>query len=161
MDDYNKLLLEKEQKHQEIAARDKEIEKLVAQVQELEHSSTEVSKTVNYLQQQLQKMKKVETELKQVILRYLTGIGIIQTLSSWELSITLLVFLETIPCIEKTICIKTTTCIKRNYCVNGSHYSRSFKQTGFVDCKTYYYIDNCHVCMDQSSSFVSLEDPER
>nr|AIU68823.1 pericentrin [Gallus gallus] len=65
VDDYNKLLLEKEQKHQEIAARDKEIEKLVAQVQELEHSSTEVSKTVNYLQQQLQKMKKVETELKQ------------------------------------------------------------------------------------------------
>ncbi|XP_052530484.1 pericentrin isoform X9 [Tympanuchus pallidicinctus] len=65
VDDYNKLLLEKEQKHQEITARDKEIEKLVAQVQELEHSSTEVSKTVNYLQQQLQKMKKVETELKQ------------------------------------------------------------------------------------------------
>uniref|UniRef100_A0A8C2YBC4 Pericentrin n=1 Tax=Coturnix japonica TaxID=93934 RepID=A0A8C2YBC4_COTJA len=65
VDDYNKLLLEKEQKHQEIAARDKEIEKLVAQVQELEHSKTEVSKTVNYLQQQLQKMKKLETELKQ------------------------------------------------------------------------------------------------
>lgn len=79
MDDYNKLLLEKEQKHQEITARDKEIEKLVAQVQELEHSSTEVSKTVNYLQQQLQKMKKVETELKQVIFKYLTRIGIIQT----------------------------------------------------------------------------------
>ncbi|XP_040980509.1 pericentrin isoform X12 [Aquila chrysaetos chrysaetos] len=65
MDDYNKLLLEKEQKHQEIAARDKEIEKLVAQIRELEHSSTEVSKTVHYLEQQLQKMKKVETELKQ------------------------------------------------------------------------------------------------
>ncbi|XP_035426534.1 pericentrin isoform X3 [Cygnus atratus] len=65
MDDYNKLLLEKEEKHQEIIARDKEIEKLVAQVQELEQSSTEVSKTVNYLEQQLQKMKKVETELKQ------------------------------------------------------------------------------------------------
>ncbi|XP_066855131.1 pericentrin isoform X9 [Anser cygnoides] len=65
MDDYNKLLLEKEEKHQEIIARDKEIEKLVAQVQELEQSNTEVSKTVNYLEQQLQKMKKVETELKQ------------------------------------------------------------------------------------------------
>ncbi|XP_076198080.1 pericentrin isoform X2 [Aptenodytes patagonicus] len=65
MDDYNKLLLEKEQKHQEIAARDKEIEKLVAQIRELEHSGTEVSKTVHYLEQQLQKMKKVETELKE------------------------------------------------------------------------------------------------
>ncbi|XP_021254414.1 pericentrin isoform X8 [Numida meleagris] len=65
MDDYNKLLLEKEQKHQAITARDKEIEKLMAQVQELEHSSTEVSKTVNHLEQQLQKMKKAETELKQ------------------------------------------------------------------------------------------------
>ncbi|XP_010565275.1 PREDICTED: pericentrin isoform X3 [Haliaeetus leucocephalus] len=65
MDNYNKLLLEKEQKHQEIAARDKEIEKLVAQIQELKHSSTEASKTVHYLEQQLQKMKKVETELKQ------------------------------------------------------------------------------------------------
>ncbi|KAM6077247.1 pericentrin isoform 2-T2 [Theristicus caerulescens] len=65
MDDYNKLLLEKEQKHQEITARDKEREKLVAQVRELEHSGIEVSKTVHYLEQQLQKMKKVETELKQ------------------------------------------------------------------------------------------------
>uniref|UniRef100_A0A8B9MTP6 ELK domain-containing protein n=1 Tax=Accipiter nisus TaxID=211598 RepID=A0A8B9MTP6_9AVES len=64
-DNYNKLLLEKEQNHQEIAARDKEIEKLVAQIQELKHSSTEASKTVHYLEQQLQKMKKVETELKQ------------------------------------------------------------------------------------------------
>ncbi|KAM6132001.1 LOW QUALITY PROTEIN: pericentrin [Phoenicopterus ruber ruber] len=65
MDDYNKLLSEKDQKHQEITARDKEIEKLVAQIRELEHSGTEVSKTVRYLEQQLQKMKKVETELKQ------------------------------------------------------------------------------------------------
>ncbi|XP_009319102.1 PREDICTED: pericentrin [Pygoscelis adeliae] len=65
MDDYNKLLLEKEQKHQEITARDKEIEKLVAQIRELEHNGTEVSKTVHYLEQQLQKMKKVEIELKE------------------------------------------------------------------------------------------------
>ncbi|XP_074728481.1 pericentrin isoform X9 [Strix uralensis] len=65
MDDYNKLLLEKEQNQQEITARDKEIEKLVAQIRELEHSGTEVSKTVRCLEQQLQKMKKVETELKQ------------------------------------------------------------------------------------------------
>ncbi|XP_062362653.1 pericentrin [Cinclus cinclus] len=65
MDDYNKLLLEKERKHQEIAARDKEIEKLMAQIQELKLSGAEVSKTVHSLEQQLQKMKKVETELKQ------------------------------------------------------------------------------------------------
>ncbi|KAM9235869.1 LOW QUALITY PROTEIN: pericentrin [Leptosomus discolor] len=65
IDDYNKLLLEKEQNHQEISARDEEIEKLVAQIRELEHSSTEVSKTVHDMEQQLQKMKKVETELKQ------------------------------------------------------------------------------------------------
>ncbi|XP_075611932.1 pericentrin isoform X12 [Balearica regulorum gibbericeps] len=65
MDDYNKLLLEKEQKHQEITARDKEIEKLLAQIRELEHCGTEVSKNVRYLERQLQKMKKVETELNQ------------------------------------------------------------------------------------------------
>ncbi|XP_050843489.1 pericentrin isoform X2 [Serinus canaria] len=65
MDDYNKLLLEKERKHQEIEARDKEIENLVAQIQELKLSGAEVSKTVHSLEQQLQKMKKVETELKQ------------------------------------------------------------------------------------------------
>ncbi|XP_053926397.1 pericentrin isoform X3 [Cuculus canorus] len=65
MDDYNKLLLEKERKNEEITARDKEIEKLVAQIRELEHSGTELSKTVRCLEQQLQKLKKVETELKQ------------------------------------------------------------------------------------------------
>ncbi|KAM6332759.1 pericentrin isoform 4-T4 [Podargus strigoides] len=67
MDDFNKLLLEKEQKHHEITARDKEIKKLEAQIRELEHSGTEVSKTMHCLEQQLQKMKKVETELKQDI----------------------------------------------------------------------------------------------
>ncbi|XP_075285816.1 pericentrin isoform X4 [Opisthocomus hoazin] len=65
IDDYNKLLLEKEQNHREITARDKEIEKLMAQIRELEHSGADVSKTVHHLEQQLQKMKKVETELKQ------------------------------------------------------------------------------------------------
>lgn len=75
MDDYNKLLLEKERKHQEIAARDQEIEKLVAQIQELKLNGAEVSKTVHSLEQQLQKMKKVETELKQVILKSLLEWG--------------------------------------------------------------------------------------
>ncbi|XP_051479716.1 pericentrin isoform X3 [Apus apus] len=65
MDDYNKLLLEKEQKQQELVARDKELEKLVAQLRELEQSGAEASKALRYLEQQVQKMKKVETELKQ------------------------------------------------------------------------------------------------
>lgn len=98
VDDYNKLLLEKEQNHQEITTRDKEIEKLVAQIQELEHSGIEVSKTVHYLEQQLQKMKKVETELKQVIFTFfLNGSGIMHTVSSWGVSMTVLVLSETIP----------------------------------------------------------------
>lgn len=47
MDEYNKFLLEKEQNHQEFAACDTEIEKLVAQIQELENRGTEVSQTVS------------------------------------------------------------------------------------------------------------------
>lgn len=93
MDDYNKLLLEKEQKHQEITARDKEIEKLLAQIRELERSGAEVSKTVHDLEQQLQKMKKVETELKQVISKYFFKWECItQTVSS----LTVLVLFETL-----------------------------------------------------------------
>lgn len=87
MDDYNKLLLEKERKHQEIAARDKEIENLMAQIQELKLSGAEVSKTVHSLEQQLQKMKKVETELKQVILKSLFQWGWhYMTVALWGLS---------------------------------------------------------------------------
>lgn len=59
------FLLEKEQNHQEFTACDKEIEKLVAQIQEQENRGTEVLKIVNWLEQQLQKMNKVEIELKQ------------------------------------------------------------------------------------------------
>lgn len=91
MDDYNKLLLEKERKHQEIAARDKEIEKLVSQIQELKLSGAEVSKTVHSLEQQLQKMKKVETELKQVILKSLFKCGWhYMTVALWGLSVVFL-----------------------------------------------------------------------
>ncbi|XP_008173555.2 pericentrin isoform X21 [Chrysemys picta bellii] len=64
-DDYNKLLLEKEQKYREITVRDKEIEELAARIRELEHTNTEASKTVSRLEQELQKMKKRETELTQ------------------------------------------------------------------------------------------------
>lgn len=88
MDDYNKLLLEKERKHQEIAARDEEIEKLMAQIQELKLSGAEVSKTVHSLEQQLQKMKKVETELKQVIFKSLFKWGWhYVTVALWGLSV--------------------------------------------------------------------------
>lgn len=118
MDDYNKLLLEKEQKHQEITARDKEIEKLVAQIRELEHSGTEVSKTVHYLEQQLQKMKKVETELKEVIFKYLF---------KWEwqyadsvLNDCVTVLFETIPGVPSG---------ELNCCIKGRYRSHSFKQT--------------------------------
>ncbi|XP_026513818.1 pericentrin isoform X4 [Terrapene carolina triunguis] len=64
-DDYNKLLLEKEQKYREVTVRDKEIEELAARIRELEHTNTEASKTVSRLEQELQKMKKRETELTQ------------------------------------------------------------------------------------------------
>uniref|UniRef100_A0A8C0J0U5 Pericentrin n=1 Tax=Chelonoidis abingdonii TaxID=106734 RepID=A0A8C0J0U5_CHEAB len=64
-DDYNKLLLEKEQKYREVTIRDKEIEELAARIRELEHTNTEASKTVSRLEQELQKMKKRETELTQ------------------------------------------------------------------------------------------------
>lgn len=40
MDEYSKFLLEKEQTHQEFTACDKEIEKLVAQIQDLDHRGT-------------------------------------------------------------------------------------------------------------------------
>ncbi|XP_019409454.1 PREDICTED: pericentrin isoform X1 [Crocodylus porosus] len=65
VDDYNKLLLEKEQKHQEVTVRDKEMEKMAERIKEMEHTNTEVSKTVSCLEQELQRMKKMETELKQ------------------------------------------------------------------------------------------------
>ncbi|XP_077686664.1 pericentrin isoform X3 [Eretmochelys imbricata] len=64
-DDFNKLLLEKEQKYREVTVRDKEIEEQTAQIRELEHTNTEASKTVSRLEQELQKMKKRETELTQ------------------------------------------------------------------------------------------------
>ncbi|KYO33581.1 pericentrin isoform C [Alligator mississippiensis] len=65
MDDYNKLLLEKEQKHQEVTIQDKEMETMAERIREMEHTNTEVSKTVSRLEQELQRMKKMETELKQ------------------------------------------------------------------------------------------------
>ncbi|TFJ99907.1 calmodulin-binding transcription activator 2 [Platysternon megacephalum] len=64
-DDYNKLLLEKEQKYREVTVRDTEIEELAARIRELEHTNTEASKPVSRLEQELQKMKKRETELTQ------------------------------------------------------------------------------------------------
>uniref|UniRef100_A0A8C8S5U0 Pericentrin n=1 Tax=Pelusios castaneus TaxID=367368 RepID=A0A8C8S5U0_9SAUR len=64
-DDYNKLLVEKEQKHREVSVRSKEIEELEARITELEHTNIEASKTVSRLEQELQKMKKRETELTQ------------------------------------------------------------------------------------------------
>lgn len=65
MDDYNKLLLEKDQNHPEFTACDEEIEKLVAHIQEQQKRGIKVSKTASYFKPQPQEIKKVETELKQ------------------------------------------------------------------------------------------------
>lgn len=59
------FLLGKEQNHQEFTASDKEIGKLVAQMQGLENRSNEVLETVGWLEQQLQRIKKVVRELKE------------------------------------------------------------------------------------------------
>nr|XP_014424104.1 pericentrin isoform X6 [Pelodiscus sinensis] len=64
-DDYDKLLLEKEQKYREATFRDQEIKELEERIRELERTNTEASKTVSRLEQELQKMKKMETELTQ------------------------------------------------------------------------------------------------
>lgn len=65
IDEYNKFLLGKEQNHQEFIASDKEIEKLVAQMQELENRRNEILETVSWLEEQLQRIKKVVRELKE------------------------------------------------------------------------------------------------
>lgn len=65
LNEYAKFLLGKEQNHQEFTASDKEIEKLVAQMQELENRSNEVLETISWLEQQLQRIKKVVRELKE------------------------------------------------------------------------------------------------
>ncbi|XP_054832360.1 pericentrin [Eublepharis macularius] len=64
-DDYNKLLLDKEQIQKELTVRNEEIEKLAARVRELERSNMEEAKNVNQLKQEIQKMKKMEAEWKQ------------------------------------------------------------------------------------------------
>ena len=111
IDDYNKLLLEKEQNHREITARDKEIEKLMAQIRELEHSGADVSKTVHHLEQQLQKMKKVETELKQVIFKYFF---------KWKWGCAV---------INDCVTVLFRHLVVSYCCINGRCHSCSFKQT--------------------------------
>nr|XP_056712831.1 pericentrin [Euleptes europaea] len=64
-DDYNKLLLDREQMQKELAVRNEEIEKLTAKVRELECLKIEEAKNVNQLTQEVQKMKKMEAEWKQ------------------------------------------------------------------------------------------------
>ncbi|XP_077172806.1 pericentrin isoform X2 [Paroedura picta] len=64
-DDYNKLFLEREQMHKELAVRNEEIEKLTARVKELECSNREEAKNISHLTQEVQKMTKLEAEWKQ------------------------------------------------------------------------------------------------
>lgn len=68
MDDYNRLFTEKEQIEKLLAARNEEIEKLEGQVKELQCLNKEVTKNVDKLMQELEKMKKKEIELKEVSL---------------------------------------------------------------------------------------------
>ncbi|XP_061463584.1 pericentrin isoform X3 [Rhineura floridana] len=65
MEDYNVLLLDKEQIQKDLAVQQEEIEKLEARVRELEYMNREEGKNVNKLTQELQKMKRKEAELKQ------------------------------------------------------------------------------------------------
>lgn len=132
MDDYNKLLLEKEQNHREITARDKEIENLVAQVRELERRGAEVSKTVHDLEQQLQKMKKVETELKEVIFK---------CSFKWEWHYADSVFARLAMTVSQCclrLCLAPSG--ELNCCVNGGHQSHVLN-TGFMNCKPAYCRD--------------------
>ncbi|KAL8173213.1 UNVERIFIED_CONTAM: hypothetical protein K2H54_042482, partial [Gekko kuhli] len=64
-DDYNNICLEREQMQKEITIRNEEIEKLAARVRELECLNMEEAKHVSQLTQEVQKMKKMETEWKQ------------------------------------------------------------------------------------------------
>lgn len=70
-DDYNRLLLEREQMQKELTVRNEEIEKLTARVRELECSNMEEAKNISQLTQEMQKMKKMEAEWKQVIYLFL------------------------------------------------------------------------------------------
>lgn len=62
VDGYNNFLLGKEQNHQEFTASYKGIEKLEAQMQELENRSNEVLEIGSWLEQQLQRIKEVVRE---------------------------------------------------------------------------------------------------
>ncbi|XP_039182339.1 pericentrin isoform X3 [Crotalus tigris] len=65
VDDYNRLFAEKEQIEKVLTARNEEIEKLEGQVRELQCLNKDATKNVDGLMQELGKMKKKETELKE------------------------------------------------------------------------------------------------
>ncbi|MBN3318927.1 AKAP9 protein, partial [Atractosteus spatula] len=68
MEDYNVLLLAKEQYQQEAMELNEEIDKMAARMRELEQTAlnnAEEAKRVSHLEQELQKMKKIEQDLLQ------------------------------------------------------------------------------------------------
>ncbi|XP_048358455.1 pericentrin isoform X2 [Sphaerodactylus townsendi] len=64
-DDYNKLLLAREQMQKELTVRKEEMEKLAARVRALESLNAEEARNVHQLTQEAQKMKKMEAEWKE------------------------------------------------------------------------------------------------
>nr|XP_060637786.1 pericentrin isoform X2 [Anolis sagrei ordinatus] len=64
-EDFNRLFSEKEQIQKDLVAQKDQIKKLEAQIRELELKNKEETNHANQLTQELQKMKKMEAELKQ------------------------------------------------------------------------------------------------
>ncbi|XP_041056618.1 pericentrin isoform X8 [Carcharodon carcharias] len=67
-DDYNELLLTKEHLEQDVQEQSEEIAKLKVQIKDLEHivlSNADVEKQVHQLEQEMQKMRRIEEELSQ------------------------------------------------------------------------------------------------
>ncbi|XP_064419566.1 pericentrin isoform X2 [Latimeria chalumnae] len=65
-DHYNELLLAREQQERHIAEQNKVIEKLEAQIKELEHAALTSAEAAKRLEQELQRVKRKEQELQRV-----------------------------------------------------------------------------------------------
>lgn len=66
MDAYDKLFLEREQLEKELGIQNEEIQKLKEQTRELEYMNMQRANTASQLSKELQELKKIEVELKQV-----------------------------------------------------------------------------------------------
>lgn len=66
MDAYDKLFLNREQLQKELAVQNDEIKKLEARTRDLEGLNMEEANNANQLSKELQELKKIEVNLKQV-----------------------------------------------------------------------------------------------